>query len=309
MIYTLTTNPAVDMNVTADRLVPNKVSRTANPVYTPNGKGLNVSCTVHRFGVDSTILGFFGGFSGRYIVDRANEKGCDVKPIWVDGITRINTFISLTDGSGDEYKLPNAGCPVPREQQVEMLELLRTLPDLDALVISGSLSPQIDPSFYDEVIDVLEERGAEFVLDISHPCLAHLIERGPLLIKPNDEELGQIFGIDVADESEIPDALREICARGAKNVLLTMGGNGAFFTDGEKVWRASAVKVDVLSATCAGDATLAAFLSRWFADRKNVEQALRRAMATGANVAMCAGLGDFALVDELEGRVVIEQVA
>ena len=92
-------------------------------------------------------------------------------------------------------------------------------------------------------------------------------------------------------------------------VLLTMGGNGAFFTDGEKVWRASAVKVDVLSATCAGDATLAAFLSRWFADRKNVEQALRRAMATGANVAMCAGLGDFALVDELEGRVVIEQAA
>ena len=308
MIYTLTTNPAVDMNVTADRLVPNKVSRTANPVYTPNGKGLNVSLTLHHFGVEATILGFFGGFSGRYIVDRANEKGCDVKPIWVDGITRINTFISLTDGSGDEYKLPNAGCPVPREQQVEMLELLRTLPDLDALVISGSLSPQIDPSFYDEVIDVLEKRGSEFVLDISHPCLAHLIERGPLLIKPNDEELGQIFGIGVADESEIPDALREICSRGAKNVLLTMGGNGAFFTDGEKVWRASAVKVDVLSATCAGDATLAAFLSRWFASRETVEASLRRAMATGANVAMCAGLGDFALVDELEGRVAIERI-
>ena len=238
MIYTLTTNPAIDMNVTAERLVPNVVSRTANPVYTPNGKGLNVSFTLHHFGVDSTILGFFGGFSGRYIVDGAREKGCEVKPVWVDGITRINTFISLMDGSGDEYKLPNAGCPVPRAQQLEMLELLRTLPDLDVLVISGSLSPQIDPSFYDEIIDVLEGRGAEFVLDISHPCLAHLIERGPLLIKPNDEELGQIFGIGVADESEIPDALREICSRGAKNVLLTMGGNGAFFTVGEKVWRA-----------------------------------------------------------------------
>ena len=308
MIYTLTTNPAIDMNVTAERLVPNVVSRTANPVYTPNGKGLNVSFTLHHFGVDSTILGFFGGFSGRYIVDGAREKGCEVKPVWVDGITRINTFISLMDGSGDEYKLPTAGCPVPRAQQLEMLELLRTLPDLDVLVISGSLSPQIDPSFYDEIIDVLEGRGAEFVLDISHPCLAHLIERGPLLIKPNDEELGQIFGIGVADESEIPDALREICSRGAKNVLLTMGGNGAFFTDGEKVWRASAVKVDVLSATCAGDATLAAFLSRWFASRETVEASLRRAMATGANVAMCAGLGDFALVDELEGRVAIERI-
>ena len=309
MIYTLTTNPAVDMNVTAERLAPNVVSRTANPVYTPNGKGLNVSFTLRHFGVESTILGFFGGFSGRYIVDGAREKGCAVEPVWVDGITRINTFISLTDGSGDEYKLPNAGCPVPRAQQLEMLELLRTLPDLDVLVISGSLSPQIDPSFYDEVIDVLEERGAEFVLDISHPCLAHLIERSPLLIKPNDEELGQIFGISVADESEVPGALREICARGAKNVLLTMGGDGAFFTDGERVWRAGAVKVDVLSATCAGDATLAAFLSRWVGDRDAVEPALRRAMATGANVAMCAGLGDFALVDALEGRVAIKQVA
>ena len=174
---------------------------------------------------------------------------------------------------------------------------------------AGGFIIQLMPGASDEIIDVLEGRGAEFVLDISHPCLAHLIERGPLLIKPNDEELGQIFGIGVADESEIPDALREICSRGAKNVLLTMGGNGAFFTDGEKVWRASAVKVDVLSATCAGDATLAAFLSRWFASRETVEASLRRAMATGANVAMCAGLGDFALVDELEGRVAIERIA
>lgn len=307
MIYTLTTNPAIDLNVSCAKLVPNRVSRTSDPVYTPNGKGLNVTFTLGHFGIPSTILGFFGGFSGTYIVDESRKRGFDVKPVWVDGITRINTFISLTDGSGDEYKLPNSGCPVPREQQLEMLELLRTLPDLDVLVISGSLSPMIEPSYYDEIIDVLEERGASFVLDISHPCLAHLIERGPLLIKPNDEELSQIFGIDVADEKDIPDALAQIISRGASNVLLTMGGKGAFFADGEHVWRATAPKVEVLSATCAGDASLGAFLSL-FLEGTGAEAALTRSMATGANTAMCAGLGDFALVDELERQVSITRI-
>lgn len=308
MIYTLTANPAIDLNVSCEQLVPNSVSRTTDPVYTPNGKGLNVSFTLKHFGVDSTILGFFGGFSGRYVVDGAREKGCQVEPVWVDGITRINTFISLTDGSGDEYKLPTAGCAVPRAQQLQMLELLKALPDLDVLVISGSLPPMIEPSYYDEIIDVLEERGTGFVLDISHPCLAHLIERGPLLIKPNDEELEQVFGIHVENENEIAPALEKLVARGAKSILLTLGGEGAFFADGAHVWRANAPKVEVFSATCAGDATLGAFLSLWLRG-SGAEAALKRAMATGGNVAMCAGLGDFALVDEIEEQITVRMVS
>jgi len=129
-----------------------------------------------------------------------------------------------------------------------------------------------------------------------------------LLIKPNDEEVAEIFGVDVSDESDIVSALHAIHDRGAKNILLTLGSEGAYFFNGEHVWRASAAKVDVLSSTCSGDATLASFLSAWFFDRSNVESALRRAMATGGNVAMCAGLGDFALVDQISETIDVDIV-
>ena len=304
MIYTLTTNPAIDMNVTTDTMIPEKVNRTRDAVFTPNGKGLNVSFTLSHYGVPSIILGFFGGFSGDYIVREAS-KVCPVKAVEADGITRVNVFITTPEG---EYKLPNAGAPVHRAAQEKMLEVIRQADDLECLVVSGSLSPEMDSSYYDELVDVVRAKGAELVLDVSDRHLANLVERGPLLIKPNDEEVAEIFGVDVSDESDIVSALHAIHDRGAKNILLTLGGEGAYFFDGAHVWRASAAKVDVLSTTCAGDATLASFLSVWLSDRADVEGALRRAMATGGNVAMCAGLGDFALVDQISKTIDVETI-
>lgn len=304
MIYTLTTNPAIDMNITSDTISTEHVNRTRDAVYTPNGKGLNVSFTLKHYGVDSTILGFFGGFSGDYIVREA-DKICPVKPIQIDGITRVNVFLTTPEG---EYKFPNAGAEVNRPKQEEMLSLLRGLDDLECLVISGSLPTGIVPSYYDELINVVREKGAEFVLDISHKHLRELVEKEPLLIKPNDEEVAAIFGVDVKSEEDIISALHTIHGAGAKNILLTLGGEGAYFFNGEHVWHANAAKVDMLSTACAGDATLASFLSVWLANRKLVEPALTRAMATGANVAMSAGLGDFALVDQLAQSIRVEVV-
>lgn len=304
MIYTLTPNPAVDMNVSSGPIAPG-VNRTRDAVYTPNGKGLNVSFTLAHYGVPSVILGFFGGFSGDYVVREA-EKVCPVRAVAVEGTTRVNMFLTTPEG---EYKFPNAGAPVGRAQQEEMLDVLREVPDLECLVVSGSLPPGVEPTYYDELMDVVRARGGEIVLDTSHPYLAELVERGPLLIKPNDEEFAEVFGAGVGDEAEVVQALQAVHERGAKNVLLTLGGEGAWFFDGSHVWRASAAEVDVLSTACAGDATLAGFLSLWLCDRGNVEAALARAMATGGNVAMSAGLGDFAQVDELARTIRVEQVA
>lgn len=304
MIYTLTTNPAIDMNITSDTISTEHVNRTRDAVYTPNGKGLNVSFTLKHYGIDSKILGFFGGFSGDYIVREA-DKICPVKPVQIDGITRVNVFLTTPEG---EYKFPNAGAEVNRAKQEEMLSLIRGLDDLECLVVSGSLPTGIDASYYDELIEVVREKGAEFVLDISHKHLRELVEKEPLLIKPNDEEVAAIFGVDVKSERDIVSALHAIHDAGAKNILLTLGGEGACFFNGEHVWHANAAKVDVLSTACAGDATLASFLSVWLSNRDQVEPALTRAMATGANVAMSAGLGDFALVDSLAQSISVDLV-
>ena len=150
------------------------------------------------------------------------------------------------------------------------------------------------------------------MLDISSPQLSDLIAAEPLLIKPNDDELLDIFGLEVSleDEQTVVDAMAELHKKGVKNVLLTLGGKGAYFSNGKHIWYARCtVPVKVLSTVCAGDSTLAAFLSMWHDDPEHVEDALRLAMATGANVVECAGQGDFAKVDEYRQHVEVRAIA
>lgn len=129
MIYTLTPNPAIDYNICCDGLQPNTVTRTRDAVYTPNGKGLNVSFTLDHYGVDTAILGFFAGFSGRYIVEGARELGVGVKPVWTEGITRVNVFLNA--GPDTEYNMVNAGAAITAADEQAMFDLISGLEDLD----------------------------------------------------------------------------------------------------------------------------------------------------------------------------------
>lgn len=309
MIATLTPNPAIDMNVStvAGALVPDAVNRTCDTSFSPNGKGLNVAFALERFGVPAEVLGFFAGFTGRYVVEGA-EKRCPVHPVWVEGETRVTVLLRAGDV---EYTMPGEGSPVPMAAQDEMLGAVSGLEGLDTLVVSGSLPPLMGPDFFDRLVALAAERGFELVWDVSSSHLAHLVETRPLLIKPNDDELALVFGLGCATDEEALASLRQVAAMGAQNVLLTLGGRGAYFYAGaeDALWRATAPKVKVLQTACAGDGSLGAFLSLWHDDRSAVEPALRRAMATGANVAMGPGLGDLALVDELEQQVVVTRLA
>lgn len=309
MIYTLTANPAIDYNVASDGLEPNTVTRTRDAVYTPNGKGLNVSFTLDHYGVPTTILGFFAGFSGRFIVEGAEALGVPVRPVWTEGITRVNVFVNA--GENTEYNLVNAGAAITPSDERRMFDLIDALDDLDCLVISGSLPPNASAAFLPTVIEHVRAKGAEFVLDISSPQLAELVERRPLLIKPNDDELRDIFGIEVSggDDESVAAAMCTLHERGVQNVLLTLGGAGAYFSNGEHLWFANRTfDVQLVSTVCAGDSSLAAFLSVWHDQRDEVTEALRLSMATGANVVECAGLGDFARVDAYKDGIAVRQV-
>ena len=305
MIYTLTTNPAIDMNISSDTLHANTVTRTRDAVYTPNGKGLNVSFTLDRFGVSSTVLGFFGGFSGEYIVNGCREKGVSVLPVWVEDTTRIYVF--LNDGT-DEYNLVNAGSFVPRAAQEELLALLGNLEVPEVLCISGSLPRGVDPAYYEEVLQVCQKQHIPVVLDISSPKLKELLPYKPLLIKPNDDELRDIFGLSVTNEQEVKAAMAELHRLGAQNVLLTLGGNGAYFSNGKALFRCGVYPIKVYSTVCAGDATLGGFLSIWLNDKNAVIPALQRGAACGANAAESAALGTLSRVEEYSKAIEVQQV-
>ena len=148
MIYTLTTNPAIDMNVSLKQLVEKKVNRSQSEVYSPRGKGLNLSFALKHFGIDSGILGFFGGFSGEYIVDECRKMGYKIEPVYVDGITRINVFINADE---TEYNIVNPGPVVDKIKQKQLFEKLKTLPDIDILTINGSAANGMTDDCYDEI--------------------------------------------------------------------------------------------------------------------------------------------------------------
>lgn len=305
MIYTLTTNPAIDMNITSDGIKEKKVNRTCNAVYTPNGKGLNVSYCLNYFNVQSKVLGFFGDFSGRYIVEETKKRSIEVFPVWVDDTTRINIF--LNDGN-QEYKFVNEGSYVSPDKQEEMLSLIAGLDDMDTMVISGSLPRGIANQFYDQVLNICKKKSAAVVLDISAPYLNDLMVYRPFLIKPNDEEIKDIFGIIMRDEDDIKDALCYLHEKGAQNILLTFGDKGSYFYNGKTVYAAGTKQVKLVSSACAGDAALAGFLSVWLKHPQAIETALKRSAAIGANVAESNGLGLMDKVDEYAEEIKIRMV-
>lgn len=305
MIYTLTTNPAIDYNISTNGIHPKVVNRTFDAVYTPNGKGLNVSFVLKHFGMTSRILGFFGGFSGEYVVKEAEKKGVEVLPVWVDDITRINIF--LNDGT-QEFKFVNAGSNVERFQMNEMIDKIAEAQDMDVLIISGSLPKGITSAYYDEILRVCQKTHVRVILDISSLKLKELLDYRPYLIKPNDEEIEAIFGWKINSSEDVCKVMQQLHEMGAQNVLLTMGEHGAYFSNGKSIYYANAQKIELLSSACAGDAALAAFLSIWLQDETAIELALKRSAATGANVAESAALGLFDKVEEYENNIQVRKV-
>lgn len=305
MMYTLTTNPAIDMNICVDGIQKNVVNRTYNTVYTPNGKGLNVAFTLGYFHYPATILGFFGGFSGAYIVEESRRKGFLIQPIWIEGVTRVNIFLKEKE---DEYKLVNEGAYVSKEKQLEMLALIRGLDDMDVVSICGSLSPGMSDTFYDEVLQICAQKKTKVILDISSKKLADLLSYKPYLIKPNEEEIKDVFSVRLENEKDVIAVLEMLHEKGAQNILLTLGEKGSYFYNGMCMYFISSQSITVISSACAGDSALGAFLSVWLPREQDIEKALKRCAAAGANAAESYGIGDFHKVTEYEKNIIVRKV-
>jgi 1-phosphofructokinase/6-phosphofructokinase 2 len=305
MIYTLNLNPAIDMNIVSADLIPNVTMRTRDMVLTPNGKGINVAFVLNKLGKNVGIIGFFGGFTGQYIVEECKRKGIITYSIEIQNQTRINVFLSI---GNMEYKMVNEGPLISEEEKVGMIETLKSLTDINVLTINGSAARNIDFSFYQQIIELMQKRGIEIVLDISSIYLKELLKYKPLLIKPNDEELKNIFGITLFDEESAKSAMRLLHEQGAKNVLLTLGEKGAFFYNGIDFYQCGVKRVKQKSSLCAGDGFLAAFLSVWNENHDNVEEALKIAAATGADIAENDGIGQLKNVEKYKQNILVKKI-
>lgn len=305
MIYTLTLNTAIDMNIRCQGLIPYHVNRTSHTEYSPNGKAVNVSIVLHKFNKPTCALGFFGGFTGKYIVDELTKMQIPTTPCFIDDITRINVFIN---DEQKEYKLVGRGPFISDNKKMEMLTIIESLNNNSYLVISGSLPNNVEPEYYQLILTICQNKNIQVILDISHPKLKDLLIYKPLLIKPNDDELRDIFGLKSKTTEQIITALENVHTQGAQNILLTMGNKGLYFSNGIHIWYCSTVTIKLVSSACAGDAALAAFLSKWLPEQQNIENALKKASATGANVAESDGLGLLNKISTYEDEVKVMQI-
>lgn len=289
MIYTVTLNPAVDYIVSPEQFALNEINRYASCTYGPGGKGVNVSLLLTSLGVRNRALGLCAGFSGTEIVRLMEEKGCDTDFVRLpEGHSRINVKVCAPDGG--ETDLNGEGPEVPAESFEELKEKLRELREGDLLVLAGSVPASLGKGVYEDFLREIRAGGAQAVVDATGDALRRTLPYRPFLVKPNDEELGELFGVEIKTVEEAKAYAGELVRMGARNVVVSMGSKGALLVSetGESLF-CRTVRGEAVSTVGAGDSLVAGFLYGWGL-HGTLEGALRWGVAAGAATAFSKGI-------------------
>lgn len=296
MICTVTFNPSLDYIVRVDDMRLGAINRTTYEQVLPGGKGVNVSIVLGNLGHASRALGFVAGFTGDELVRLCAEAGVDCDFIRVErGMTRVNVKVK----SAEETELNGMG-PQMGEEDVEVL-LARTdaLGAGDTLVVSGSVPACLPHDMYERVMERVAPRGVRVVVDAERDLLTRTLPLGPFLVKPNNHELGDIFGVELRTRDEVVPYARRLQEMGAANVLVSMAGEGGVLVaETGGVFQSPAAKGTVVNSVGAGDSSVAGFLAG-LAETGSYEAAFRMALATGSASAFSDHLATRAEVEAL----------
>lgn len=279
MIYTVTFNPSLDYIVRVENFRAGTINRTYYENILPGGKGINVSIVLKNLGHDSTALGFMAGFTGREICARLEKFGVASDFIDVaEGLSRIN----LKMKSDEETEINGQGPNITDGDIEKLYEKLDTLQAGDILIISGSVPNTLPGDMYERIMSRLEGRGIEIVVDAEKDLLVNVLKFHPFLIKPNNHELGAIYGVELKKKDEVVPYAKKLQEAGAKNVLISMAGEGAvFISEKGDVLKSEAPKGKVVNSVGAGDSMVAGFMTGYL-ETGDYEKAFKMGLCTGS---------------------------
>lgn len=286
-IRTLTLSPALDYSVgIKGKLTLGAINRTSKEEYEAGGKGINVSVVLKRLGYPSIALGFLSGFTGDYIEKLLKEEGLTVGFVHTDGITRINVKIE-----GDiETAINGEGPKVKEEDLKKLIERIDESVDGDVLIMSGQIPPTLPDDTYERILERIQGKNILTVVDSTGKLLTDSLKYHPFLVKPNGEELGEIVGRVLVSKDDIVKAAKELQKMGARNVLVSLGGQGAILVaeDGKTYFK-EAMYDKVVSTVGAGDSMVAGFITGYLKTH-DFERALMLALSAGSATAFSKGL-------------------
>lgn len=297
MIYTVTFNPAIDYVVRmSDELLPGMTNRSDSEECYFGGKGINVSTILKNLGLDNTALGFVAGFTGDAIEKSVNERGIKADFIKLkDGISRINVKIK----GQAETEINAQGPMIPEEDQKKLFDKLNTLKDGDILILAGSIPNSLPSDVYEKIIALVNDRKIEVVVDATKDLLKNVLKYHPFLIKPNNHELGEMFGTVLKTDEEIEAHAKKLQELGARNVLISMAGDGAMLiTEAGEKYRVGVPKGKVKNSVGAGDSMVAGFVAGYL-KTGSYEEALKMGTAAGSATAFSDDLATGEAINEL----------
>lgn len=279
MIYTLTVNPSIDYIVAVEDFKLGLTNRTSAEKLLPGGKGINVSQVLKNLGVENTALGFVAGFTGDAIVRELERRGIKQEFIHIkNGMTRINVKLTSIDGT----EINGQGPDISKEDMESLFLRLDQLEDGDVLFLAGSIPGLLPSDLYQKIMVRLEKKDILFVVDATRELLTNVLEYHPFLIKPNNHELGEIFGVELRTRESVVPYAKKLQEMGARNVLISMAGEGSVLVaeDGSIVSH-EAPKGVLVNGVGAGDSMVAGFMAGYM-KTKDYAYAYRMGASAGS---------------------------
>ncbi len=289
MIYTVTFNPALDYVMKVEKLRFDDINRTYGEELSYGGKGINVSVLLSRLGKESVALGFKASFTGEKLQEMLEADGIHTKFIKLkEGNTRINVKVRAET----ELDINAGGPPVSESEVAELIDIIKTLGSGDVLVLAGSVPGTLPADIYEKILSITSKKGVEAVVDATGDLLLNVLKYKPFLIKPNNFELGDLFGVTIRNEQEIISYAQKLQKMGARNVLVSRGKDGAILiAENGEIKSIGIIPGKPLNSVGCGDSMVAGFVAGYM-DKKDYSYALKLGSACSNATAFSYTLAD-----------------
>jgi len=279
LVYTVTFNPSLDYIVTVDDFKLGLTNRTTSELMLPGGKGINVSIVLSNLGIENTAIYFSAGFIGDEITRKVKECGIKSEEIKVsNGCSRVNLKLKSIDGT----EINGAGPDISKEAIESFYHKLEMLQEGDTLVLAGSIPQTMPETIYSDIMARLSGKGIRIVVDATKDLLINVLEYKPFLVKPNNHELGEIFGVELNTREEVVPYAKKMIEMGAENVIVSMAGQGAVLVsaNGDAYLR-EAPEGKLVNGVGAGDSMVAGFIAGYL-ENKDLLHAFKMGLSAGS---------------------------
>lgn len=302
MIYTLTLNPSIDYVLKIDKFEDGQTLRSNTEEKYPGGKGIMVSKLLKNLGEKSVNIGFLGGFTGDFIRKKLNDLGIEEDFTRIEDDSRINVKLKYET----ETEINAQGPKIKEEEIEEFLNYLDQLQEDDFVIISGSIPKSLGDDFYRVIVNLLEMNNVRFALDTSGKKLYKLSSYKPFLVKPNKDELSEIFDDEIDSDEKIVKYARKLIDQGAENVIVSLGKDGSIFVDNSVAYKAKPIEGKLINSVGSGDSMVAGYIYGYMKGLSKLDS-YKLAVSCGSATAFSPDIAEKELIDDIFKKVEVEK--